>query len=154
MPGDGVQLPQTIKPVQVPSTEVRANESHMSDIMRIQRDIARRRRRKMVLLSARLFFFVALPTILTGIYYYTVATPLYATKSEFVIQTADNPTIPGMGGLLRGSPLATSQDSIAVQGYLQSREAFQRLDEDLAFRAHFSDPNIDPIQRLDADGID
>ena len=43
VPGDGVRLPQTIKPIQVPSTEVRAEQSHAADIMRIQRDLAKRR---------------------------------------------------------------------------------------------------------------
>ncbi|MDT8855999.1 capsule biosynthesis protein [Paracoccaceae bacterium Fryx2] len=151
--GDGVQLPQTVKPIKVPSTEVRAEVSHAAEIMRMQQDIARRRRRKMVLLSARLLFFVLLPTLLTGYYYFMVATPLFATKSEFVIQQAQNPSAAsgGLGGLLQGSPMATSQDSIAVQGYLQSREAMLRLDADMGFRAHFSQPQIDPIQRLAAD---
>ncbi len=148
-----VQLPQTIKPIQVPSTEVRAEQSHASDIFRIQQDIARRRRRKVALLTARLLFFVMLPTLLTGFYFYMVATPLYATKTEFVIQQSANPTAAagGLGGLLQGSPLATSQDSITVQGYLQSRDAMMRLDSDHAFRAHFSAPDIDPVQRLDPD---
>ena len=145
-----VQLPQTVKPIQVPSTEIRAAQSHMADIMKIQRDLAARRRRKMILLCARLAFFVLLPTLLTGFYFFAVATPLYATKSEFVIQQSANPSSPGgLGGLLSGSPMATSQDSITVQGYLQSREAMQRLDKDFGFRQHFSNPDIDPIQRLD-----
>lgn len=151
--GDGVKLPQTIKPIQVPSTETRAEQNHIADIMKIQKDLARRRRRKSLLLMMRLAFFVMLPTLLTGWYYYMVATPLYATKSEFVIQQAQNPAAAagGLGGLLQGSPLATSQDSIAVQGYLQSREAMLRLDEEHAFRAHYSDAAIDPIQRLEHD---
>ncbi|MDN5786293.1 MAG: capsule biosynthesis protein, partial [Pseudorhodobacter sp.] len=93
------------------------------------------------------------PTLLTGYYYYMVATPLYATKTEFVIQQSQNPTSAagGLGGLLQGSPMATSQDSIAVQGYLQSREAMLRLDEEHGFRAHYSAPAIDPIQRLSPD---
>ncbi len=145
-----VQLPQTVKPIQVPSTEIRAAQSHMADIMKIQRDLAARRRRKMILLCARLAFFVLLPTLLTGFYFFAVATPLYATKSEFVIQQSANPSSPGgLGGLLSGSPMATSQDSITVQGYLQSREAMQRLDQDFGFRQHFANPDIDPIQRLD-----
>lgn len=153
-PGDGMRLPQTIKPVQVPSTEIRAEQSHAADILKIQRDLARRRRRKSILLMARLTFFVLLPTLVTGWYYYMVATPLYATKTEFVIQQSQNPTAAGaggLGGLLQGSPLATSQDSIAVQGYLQSREAMLRLDEEHEFRAHYSEPGVDPIQRLEPD---
>ncbi len=149
--GEGVQLPQTIKPIKVPSTEVRAEQSHATDILKIQKDLARRRRRRSALLAARLFFFVFLPTLLAGWYYYVVATPLYATKAEFVIQQADPAGAAGMGGLLSGTQFATSQDSIAVQGYLQSRDAMLRLDQDLGFRAHFANPEIDPIQRLQSD---
>jgi capsular polysaccharide transport system permease protein len=151
--GDAPRLPQTIKPASLPSTEIRAEQGHAADILRIQRDLAKRRRRRSALLMARLFFFVILPTLLTGWYYYVVATPLFATQSEFVIQQsqAPNAAAGGLGGLLQGSPLATSQDSIAVQGYLQSREAMLRLDADHGFRAHFSAPEIDPVQRLSAD---
>ena len=152
VPGDGVRLPQTVKPVQLPSTEVQADQSHAQDIMRIQRDLARRRRRKATLLMARLFFFVGLPTLLTAFYYYFVASPLYSTKTEFVIQQSGMPSAgggSGLGGLLQGTGFATSQDSIAVQGYLQSRDAMIRLDQDHGFRAHFEGPELDPIQRLD-----
>ena len=149
--GDGVQLPQTIKPIKVPSTELRAEESHLSDIQRIQRDLARRRRRRSALLMARLLFFVGLPTLLAGWYYYMIATPLYATKAEFVIQQADPAGAQGMGGLLSGTQFATSQDSIAVQGYLQSRDAMMRLDDDKKFIEHFAQAQIDPLQRLSAD---
>ncbi|MDO9638608.1 MAG: capsule biosynthesis protein [Pseudotabrizicola sp.] len=149
--GDGVQLPQTVRPIKVPSTEMRAEESHLSEIQRIQRDLAKRRRRKSALLMARLFFFVGLPTLLAGWYYYMVATPLFATKAEFVIQQADPAGAQGMGGLLSGTQFATSQDSIAVLGYLQSRDAMMRLDADHRFIDHFAQSQIDPIQRLAAD---
>jgi capsular polysaccharide transport system permease protein len=152
--GDGVRLPQTVKPTRLPSPEARVETNHAADILRIQQDIARRRRKKSALLTARLFFFVMLPTLICGWYFYVVATPLYATKSEFVIQQSSNPAAAGaggLGGLLQGSPFATQQDSIAVQGYLQSREAMQRLDADHGFRAHFSQPSLDPIVRLAPD---
>ncbi|MFV0491561.1 MAG: capsule biosynthesis protein [Pseudorhodobacter sp.] len=146
-------LPQPVRPVQLPSPDIRADESHAAEIMRIQRDLARRRRRRSALLAVRLLFFVLLPTFMTGWYYYRVATPLYATKSEFVIQHSQAPMAAagGLGGLLQGSPLATSQDSVAVQGYLQSREAMLRLDTDHGFREHFSAEGIDPIPRLEPD---
>ncbi len=148
--GDAVQLPQTFKPAKLPSTNERAEQSHAADILAIQRDIAARRQRKSMLLLARLALFVFLPSLLCGWYFYMIATPLYATKAEFVIQQSQNPAAAGgLGGLFQGSPLATSQDSIAVQGYLQSREAMQRLDADHGFRAHFSQPSLDPITRLD-----
>ncbi|MFV2034458.1 MAG: capsule biosynthesis protein [Halocynthiibacter sp.] len=153
---DGVpsQLPQTVPRggVQLPSIEVISEDDRVREIQKIQQDIVRRRRRKISLLFSRLAFFVFLPTLLAGYYYYAVATPLYATKSEFVIQQANSASSSGgLGGLFSGTQLATSQDSITVQSYLQSRDAMLRLDRDLGFKAHFSQSFIDPIQRLDED---
>ncbi len=133
-----------------PSPEVFAEEERAKQILAIQRDIARRRQRRLMLLCAHLFFFVLIPTMIAGYYYYRMATPLYATNSEMVIQQAEGQQS-ALGGLFSGTGLATSQDSITVQSYLQSREAFQRLDQDLNFTAHFSDESIDPIHRLPAD---
>lgn len=149
--GDSIRLPQTIKPMKLPAPDKRAEDHHAAEIQRIQQDLARRRRRRSVLMIARLIFFVLLPGLVAGIYYYKIATPLYSTKTEFIIQTSMPPTTSsgGLGGLM-SSPLANMMDSIAVQGYLQSRDAMLRLDADKNFRKVFSDPAIDPIQRLDA----
>ena len=146
-----VQLPQTVsaKRQTLPSTELSPSEQRDQEITEIQRDIAYRRRKKMLLLLTRLFFFVMIPTMVVGWYFYTMATPMYATKSEFLILKADNAGgSGGLGNLLSGTQFATSQDSIAVQSYLQSKDAMLRLDADVGFKAHFSQPWIDPIQRL------
>lgn len=149
-----VQLPQTVPTGQanLPSTEVDTAGARAQQIINIQRDIAKRRRRKLTLLLSRLLFFVLLPTLMVGYYYYAIATPMYATKSQFVIQKADSQGGGGgLGSLFGGTGLATSQDSIAVQSYLQSREAMLRLDRDHGFKTHFSQDWIDAIQRLEPD---
>lgn len=152
LPGDTVQLPKRAKTVALPSTEQRAEVNQAAEILRMQKDIARRRRRRLALLCARMFAFVLLPTFLAGWYFYTIATPIYSVRSEFVIQQAGPASSGGsLGGLFSGTAFATSQDSIAVQGYLQSREAMGRLDEDLGFRKHFQQESIDPLQRLATD---
>ncbi len=143
-PNPGVRVPGTEISTEVADPAAR----RAREILEMQRDIARRRRRRMAALVARLAVFVALPTLVAGWYFFAVATPMYATKSEFVIQQADGPAGGGLGGLLAGTGMATSQDSKIVQSYLGSREAMLRLDTDLGFRAHFSDPEIDPLQRL------
>lgn len=143
-----IQLPQTVAPARNLPAQPLGEAERAREIIAIQRDIVRRRRRNLLRLLARLAAFVLFPTLLAGAYYAVVATPLYATKSEFVIQQAENPAS-GIGSMFRGTQFATSQDSIAVQGYLQSRDAMLRLDKDLGFKAHFSEPGIDPVQRLD-----
>ena len=154
LPGDQAQLPQRGKPIAMPSSEQRAEVNQAAEILRIQQDIARRRRKKVALLFARLFIFVLVPTLFAGWYFYRVATPIYATHSEFIIQQAGASGAQqqgGLGGLFSGTGLATSQDSITVQGYLQSREAMLRLEADVGFRAHFQDVRIDELQRLAPD---
>jgi capsular polysaccharide transport system permease protein len=131
-------------------------DERAAEIMKVQRDIARRRRKRLVLLISRLTFFVLLPTFIVGFYFYRVATPLYATNTEFVIQKAESGAgaPAGLGGLFGGTSFATVQESIVVQSYLESREAMLRLDEELDFREHFSGPDIDPLVRLDPNAPD
>ncbi len=150
-----IQLPQTRKTSEggVPSTEILSPaEMRERQIAQIQLDIARRRRRKLVTLLLRLACFIGLPTALAGWYFYSVATPMYATQSEFLILQADSTAGGGgIGGLLSGTQFATSSDSIAVQAFLLSKPAMLRLDEEIGFVSHFSQDIIDPLQRLAPD---
>lgn len=153
------RLPATVRqpvppvpaaPVMAPPTIDEA--SRAQDILRIQRDIAGRRRKRLLLLAVRLLVFIMLPTALVGYYYYKVATPFYATNSEFQIQKAEaSSPAGGLAGMFGGTTFATVQDSIAVQSFLESREAMRLLDEELGLRAHFSTPEIDQLNRLAPD---
>ena len=148
-------LPAT-RPEASPPSPHRAAPSpagDLAEVRAIQQDIARRRQRRIMLLGARLSIFVLLPTLLVGWFYFAVATPLYTTESEFVIQQADSSGSQGggLGGLFTGAVLGSSQDSVTVQSYLQSRDAMLRLDRDHGFRAHFSAEGLDPLLRLPAD---
>ncbi|MEZ5886878.1 MAG: capsule biosynthesis protein [Paracoccaceae bacterium] len=137
-------------PMKLPSTQVLSENDRARAIIDMQRDIVRRRRRNFTLLMMRLAFFVLLPTFFAGWYFYRLATPFYATKSEFQIQQSE--TAGGIGSnFLKGTTFANSQDAIAVQGYLQSREAMLRLDESLGYKKHFSQDFVDPLQRLEPD---
>jgi capsular polysaccharide transport system permease protein len=146
---DPNRLPQIIKSAPLPSTEVRAEESHAQEVRRIQAEIVARRRRKLALMWTKIAVFVLLPTFVAAWYYYLVATPMYSSRTEFVIQQATASS--AVSSLFTGTSFATSQDSVAVQGYLQSQDVMQLLDKDSGFRQHFSDPSIDPIQRLAPD---
>ena len=151
--GNAGQLPQKAQVGQIAvhggGMEDPANR-RASEIRRIQIDIAKRRRRKLAALFARLAAFILLTTALVGYYFYNVATPMYATKTEFVIQQAEGAT-GGLGGLFQGTSMATQQDSITVQSHLLSREVMVRLIEEEGFKEHFSSDAIDPLQRLAPD---
>ena len=147
-----VHLPQTVPAggSTLPSNEISPAERRQREIADIQRDISRRRRRKMGLLLVRVAFFVFLPTIIAGYYFYNKATPMYATTSQFLIIQSEGSSTSPFGGLLP-TQFANSADSIATQAYLQSKDAMLRLDNDEGFKNHFSNSNIDPIQRLTSD---
>jgi capsular polysaccharide transport system permease protein len=145
-------LPATVRRSEVAQSQPLDEVQRQLDVQQIQKDLVKRRRRRIATLVTKLFCFVAIPSLLAGYYFYKVATPMYASYTEFLIQKADNPSIPGAAGsLLNSSLLATAQDSIAVQGYLGSRDAMNRLDEDLGFKSAFQGAKIDALQRLDDD---
>lgn len=147
----GNQLTKTNEKANLPAEMVHDDNTRSREVFRIQQDIAIRRRRKSLMLMGRLAFFVLLPTLMVGYYFFAIATPLYATKSEFLIQQAESTGGGALGGLFSGTGFATSQDSVTVQSYLQSREAMLRLDEDIGFKSHFSQDFVDPLQRLELD---
>lgn len=125
------------------------------EIASIQKQLVKRRRRRLALLFVKLAFFIALPTFLVGNYYYKTASDMFETKSEFVIQKSEaSGAGGGIGGFLAGTGFAAAQDSIAVQGYLTSREAMLRLNDEQGFATHFQQDGIDDIQRLEPDATD
>ena len=128
------------------------------EVKRVQRDIARRRRKRLVLLGARLLVFVSLPTFIASWYFYMIATPMYATESQFIIQQADGNAGAGdLAGMLpsaAGMGLGGQSEAASVQSFLQSRPAMLRLDREEGFRAHFQQDNIDLIRRLPPDASD
>ncbi|WP_425091560.1 capsule biosynthesis protein [Tropicimonas sp. S265A] len=150
-----VNLPTTVPDNQVPAPQVQTEADIAREVEKIQKGIAQRRRRRVGFLAARLAAFVFLPTLVAGIYYFLIATPMFATHSEFIIQQADAQSAGaqgGFGGILgAGGGLATTQDAVTVQSYLTSREAMLRLNEDHGFKDHFSSPEIDFLQRLAPD---
>lgn len=148
-----VQLPQTVAEGQnLPAEQIEEDPStrRAREIEKIQKEIVKRRQKKLFLLAARLAFFVGLPTLIAGWYFYTIATPLYSTKSSFLIQQNEEPAASG-GGLFGAGVVDAVKDSIAVQGYLTSMGSMIRLNEDQDFIAHYSSPEIDSLSRLPAD---
>ncbi len=157
VPG-GVQLPAHTTPAPVPAKTDPAgmptpadlaDDKRAAQLIKMQRDIARRRRRNYATLIGRLAMFVVAPTIAAWYYFAFVASPMYSTHSDFIIQQSESAAASSMGGLLSGTSLANSQDSITVQSYLTSRGAMLRLEEDIGFSSHYSAQSIDALQRLD-----
>ena len=150
-----VALPATVRKkknaVSDHRPQVIDDDSRQREVRKIQKELVKRRRKRLAVLFVKLACYVMLPTILAGYYFYKVATPMYATYTEFVIQSADAPGVAGAAGLFKGSPLETVTDSITIQGYLTSRDAMLRLDEEPGFRKLFQGEKVDVLQRLEED---
>lgn len=152
-----VSLPATVRKQQVGKADKVAppvidDDTREREVRKIQRELVKRRRRRLGILMVKLAAFVGLPSLIAGYYFYVVATPMYATYTEFVIQKAESPSaLGGTGGLLSGSPFETATDSITVQGYLTSRDAMIRLNENPGFKQYFSAGTVDVLQRLEPD---
>ncbi|TVS02798.1 MAG: capsule biosynthesis protein [Rhodobacteraceae bacterium] len=125
------------------------------ELKKVRREIVKRRRKRMALLGARLLVFVTLPTFLATWYFYVIATPMYGTESQFIIQQADSQGgVGAMGGLLpsaAGMGIGGQSEAASVQAFLQSRAAMRRLDAEEGFKEHFSQPEIDILRRLSED---
>ncbi len=149
-PAPMANLPATVRRTEVAEPRQVDNDNRMLEVDQIQKDLVKRRRKRIAAMITKMICFVLIPSMLAGYYFYRVATPMYASFTEFVIQKADNPSLPGAGagGFLSSSLLATAQDSIAVQGYLSSRDAMGRLDDDLGFKHIFQGDGVDALQRL------
>ncbi|MCB1394777.1 MAG: capsule biosynthesis protein [Rhodobacteraceae bacterium] len=155
------KLPKAYRQPPVPATPAPQTAvddgKRRAEISRIQRDIMRRRRRRMALLAARLMVFVGLPTLIAAFYFNVIATPLFATESEFIVQQADSSSSSGAGalaGMFGGGSIGSANDSRSVQSYLQSRDAMRRLDAEEGFKAYFQQESIDPLRRLAPDATD
>jgi capsular polysaccharide transport system permease protein len=149
--GPQANLPATVRRSEVAEARPIDEVDRQIEIRKIQKDLVKRRRRRIAALVTKLICFIAIPTILAGYYFTRVATPMYASFTEFVIQKSDNPSLGAGASLLSGSMLDNIQDSVSVQGYLSSRDAMLRLDEDYGFKHAFQGEKIDALQRLDND---
>ncbi len=135
----------------------RLSSERDKELRKVQREIAKRRRKRLALLGARLLVFVTLPTFIVTWYFYLIATPMYATESQFIIQQADSAGMGDLGGMLpsaAGMGLGGQNEASSVQSFLQSRSAMLRLDAEEGFKDHFSGENIDLLKRLPEDVSD
>ena len=155
---DDVHLPaprrdQSVAKVEAGDQSPPAVDPRDAEIEAIQRELVQRRRRRFLMLWLRLAFFVVLPTFLVGNYYYNYATPFYASDANVLLNPA-TATLNSESGAGMAASANLLRDSIAVQDFLTSREALRILDQELGIIAHYSDPNIDPIQRLADDATE
>lgn len=97
----------------------------------------------------RMALFVGVPTVLVFLYLALFASPMYVSEAKFAVRSATEQA----AGLDFASQIfktasSTTQDAAVVTEYIESPDAFERLDKELAVKAHYSDRRWDVISRL------
>lgn len=97
----------------------------------------------------RMALFVGVPTVLVFLYLALFASPMYVSEAKFAVRSATEQA----GGLDFATQIfktasSTMQDAAVVTEYIESPDAFERLDKELAVKAHYSDRRWDVISRL------
>jgi capsular polysaccharide transport system permease protein len=96
---------------------------------------------------------VALPTLVSMVYFGWVASDVYISESRFLIRAPERQPTSALGLVLKGAGFTRSaDDAYAVHDYVMSRDALKQLDKSLSVRAMFSNENIDRFSRFG--GID
>lgn len=98
----------------------------------------------------RLFLFtVAIPTILSTVYFGLIASDVYISESRFVVRSPQRQTAVGLGALLQGAGFSRSQDdTYSVHDFMLSRDALQKLDTQLALGKIYSSSDVDLFSRF------
>ena len=96
------------------------------------------------------FAIVVIPTLLLGIYYYTVAADEFVSEARFVVRGPAAQASGVFSGLLGNAGMASrgDEDTYAVQDYMLSRDALAALERDDHIREIFNRPEGDPISRF------
>jgi capsular polysaccharide transport system permease protein len=92
--------------------------------------------------------FVGLPTLLAMLYYFLIASDLYASEARIVVRSPARMQVSGLAGLLQGSGISRAQDDVySVHDFILSRDAIAAAGKRLDLRAIFSRPGADFIAR-------
>jgi len=116
------------------------------------RDVVRRSRRHSWVAKHRwLALFVGLPTLLAGVYYGLIASPIYSSQSVFIIKSPGQKSIPtvSLANLIQTSGLSAGQEQTKeVLQYIRSRSAVRDLEAQTDVRARFSNRGADFLSRF------
>jgi capsular polysaccharide transport system permease protein len=101
-------------------------------------------------------FVVAIPTILSTLYYAFIAHDVYVSESQFVVRNMQTQLSSGFGSFLQSTGLMASGggDVHSVQAFIQSRDALRTLEDRFHLKQSYGSPEIDRISRFNGLGWD
>lgn len=98
----------------------------------------------------RLFILtVALPTLLSVLYFGLIASDIYVSESRFVVRSPQRQVAGGLGAILQSAGFSRSQDdTYTVHDYIQSRDALKELEKQFALSRALADGKVDVFSRF------
>jgi capsular polysaccharide transport system permease protein len=116
------------------------------------REVVRKSRQPSWLAKHRwMALFVGLPTLLAGVYYGLIASPIYSSQSVFIIKSPGQKTVPtlSLANIIQTSGLSAGQEQTKeVLQYIRSRSAVRDLEAQTDVRARFSTRGADFLSRF------
>lgn len=98
---------------------------------------------------------VVLPTILATLYFGLIASDIYISESRFVVRTPQRQAPSGLGALLQNAGFSRSQDdTYTLHDFMRSRDALQKINQQLPLHKAFGHNNIDLFSRFNGFGLD
>ncbi len=93
--------------------------------------------------------FIILPSLITAIYYFLIASDLYASEASFVVRSPSHmQSMGGLSSLLQGAGISRAQDDdYAVNDFILSRDAITALEKQVNLREIFNRPEADFLAR-------
>lgn len=96
------------------------------------------------------FALVLLASILVVGYYTVIASPRYATSTQFVVKEAGTNETALMGIAALGTTSSSMRDALIIKEYVESREMAVALDKAIGLKAHYQNNEWDTLSRLSA----
>jgi capsular polysaccharide transport system permease protein len=88
------------------------------------------------------------PTLLAAVYYLAIASPQYVSEAHFIIRTAKRPeAATGFAALLQLGGARSQDDSFAVNDFIVSRDAVEKIGQDLNLAEIFGAGGADFLAR-------
>lgn len=94
------------------------------------------------------FALVLLASILVVGYYTIVASPRYATNTQFVVKEAGSNEAALMGIAALGTTSSAMRDALIIKEYVESREMAVSLDNAIGLKAHYQNDEWDVLSSL------
>jgi len=116
------------------------------------REVVRKSRQPTWLIKHRwMALFVGVPTLVAGVYYGLIASPIYSSQSVFIIKSPGQKMAPtvSLANLIQTSGLSVGQEQTKeILQYLRSRSAVRDLEAQTDVRTRYSSRGADILSRF------